>query len=257
MQDRKRSACCLIVVINRLAVADAIPSARYGAPSFCQANGAGTRLNHRLAVTITFALLLSACFEQSKDSTPVDGDSASNGKPVISGVPPTSIRAGLAYAFTPTASDPDGDTLEFRISNKPAWAQFDAGTGRLSGTPQSADVGTVADIRISVTDGSHTAALSRFGITVSEVANGSATLSWYPPTQNADGSPLTDLAGYRVYYGRSADVLDQTINIGNEGLTALVVENLSAATWYFSMTSYNSQGVESARSPVVSKDVGG
>ena len=29
-------------------------------------------------------------------------------------------------------------------------------------------------------------------------------LSWNAPTTNADGSPLTDLASYRVYYGTSA-----------------------------------------------------
>ena len=35
------------------------------------------------------------------------------------------------------------------------------------------------------------------------VAVGSATLSWTPPTQNMDGTPLTNLAGYRVYWGTS------------------------------------------------------
>lgn len=30
------------------------------------------------------------------------------------------------------------------------------------------------------------------------------TLNWAPPTQNTDGTPLTDLTGYRVYYSSVA-----------------------------------------------------
>jgi hypothetical protein len=31
-----------------------------------------------------------------------------------------------------------------------------------------------------------------------------ATLTWDAPTTNADGTPLTDLAGYRIYYGTTS-----------------------------------------------------
>jgi hypothetical protein len=34
-----------------------------------------------------------------------------------------------------------------------------------------------------------------------DAISGQATLSWDPPTTNVDGTPLTDLAGYKVYYG--------------------------------------------------------
>ena len=55
--------------------------------------------------------------------------------PTISGTPPTTVTVGAAYAFTPTASDPDGGTLTFAIANRPSWATFNATTGRLAGTP--------------------------------------------------------------------------------------------------------------------------
>jgi hypothetical protein len=90
---------------------------------------------------------------------------------------------------------------------------------------------------------------------VEQIASGTATLSWMPPTENTDGSALTDLAGYKVYYGRSPDSLTQVANIANAGLTTYVIENLSPATWYFSMTSYNSTGIESSRSTAVSKTI--
>lgn len=165
----------------------------------------------------------------------------------------TSLVVGQAYSFQPTASDPDGDTLSFSIHNAPAWASFNGTTGRLTGTPGAGDVGQVADIRITVSDGRAEAQLSAFSISVNQVAMGSVTLSWAPPTTNADGSTITDLAGYRIYYGRSAGALDEMVVINNAGTTRWVVENLSSATWYFSMTSYNASGIESARSSVVSR----
>jgi hypothetical protein len=85
---------------------------------------------------------------------------------------------------------------------------------------------------------------------------GVATLSWTPPDQNTDGSALTNLAGYRIYYGTSANVLDQIIDIPGVGMTAYVVDNLSVGTYYFSIRSYNSAGVESALSNIVSDTIG-
>ncbi|MCL4792305.1 MAG: hypothetical protein KJ040_09675, partial [Gammaproteobacteria bacterium] len=107
--------------------------------------------------------------------------------PVISGTPTTSINAGQAYNFLPSASDPNGNALTFSISNKPAWATFDTGTGRLYGTPGAGDVGTYTGIVIRVSDGTTTVALGTFSITVTQVSNGTATISWIPPTQNTDG----------------------------------------------------------------------
>lgn len=83
---------------------------------------------------------------------------------------------------------------------------------------------------------------------------GSVTLTWTSPTHNADGSVLTDLAGYRILYGVSATSLTQTISV-NPALTTYVVENLTPATWYFAMKAYRANGVESAQSNVASKTV--
>ncbi|MBV6416846.1 MAG: hypothetical protein CMLOHMNK_01463 [Steroidobacteraceae bacterium] len=180
---------------------------------------------------------------------------ATNRAPTISGTPATAVNVGAAYSFTPTASDPDsGDTIAFGIANRPAWATFDTATGRLSGTPTAADVGTTSNIVISVSDGKGgNATLPAFSITVNSTSTGSATLTWTAPTQNEDGSALTNLAGYRILYGRSATSLDQTIDVANPGLTTYVVDDLAQGTWYFAMRSYTSGGLESAPTNVVSK----
>jgi hypothetical protein len=216
---------------------------------------AGTPLNYFPAIAVV-ALMLSACFEENQNSNPIAGDSTTNRKPTVAGEPPNSVRAGHNYDFTPQASDPDGDALKFRVFNKPSWASFDRATGRLWGTPQDVDVGVNLDIKISVTDGEQSAGLPRFAITVDQISTGAVTLSWNPPTQNADGTALTDLSGYRIYYGRKVDALNQVLTLSNPGLTRLVIEDLASATWHFSMTSFNSSGSESERSPTVSKPVG-
>lgn len=214
-----------------------------------------------LAVACAMALLASACFKEEgpidapPDDTGGGGGTPANRAPTISGTPPTSILAGQAYSFTPSAADPDGDALTFSIQNRPAWANFNTSTGRLNGTPGAGDVGQFTNVRISVSDGQAQASLGAFSIAVNQIANGSVTLSWIPPTTNADGTTLTDLAGYRIYYGRSAGALDQVITIGNAGTTRWVVENLSPATWYFAMTSYRTGGIESERSGTVASNV--
>jgi hypothetical protein len=90
---------------------------------------------------------------------------------------------------------------------------------------------------------------------VQAVPVGRAALSWTPPTENTDGSALSNLAGYRVYYGASAGALTQKVDINNAGLTAYVLENLPAGTTYFAVVAINSAGVESALSGVGSKTI--
>ena len=81
-----------------------------------------------------------------------------------------------------------------------------------------------------------------FSITVTApTTNGSATLSWTPPTQNTDGSTITNLAGFRIQYGTSASALTQTIEVSNPGVATYVVTGLSSGTWYFAVRAYRQQ----------------
>jgi hypothetical protein len=178
-----------------------------------------------------------------------------NRAPTISGAPASSITTGQTYSFQPTASDPDGQTLTFSITNRPAWAAFDSSTGRLTGTPSSAQTGTFAGITIRVTDGTASASLPAFSITVSAPQTGTATLRWTPPTQNEDGTPIVNLSGYRVYYGTSTSNLNQVVTIPNASITSAVIENLTPATWYFALKAYNSANVESSFSNIASKTI--
>ncbi len=183
------------------------------------------------------------------------GGGGQNNSPTIGGVPITIVLQNTLYSFTPTANDADGDSLTFSISNEPGWASFDTATGTLTGTPTAADAGTYTGIVISVTDGTASASLSPFDITVTQIATGSVTLSWTPPTENADGTALTDLAGYRIYYGTTEGDYPNMIDIANAGVATYVVENLSPDSYFFVSTAYDVFGNESAQSNVASTTV--
>lgn len=163
--------------------------------------------------------------------------------------------AGQAYSFQPSASDADGDTLTFSVTNLPAWASFNQTTGRITGTPAAADVATYSNIRVTVSDGEASASTASFAISVTDVGTASVTLSWTPPTQNEDGSTLTNLAGFEVHYGQSQSNLDQSVQVTNPSVNSFVVDNLSAGTWFFAVRSVNGQGVTSQMSAVASKTV--
>jgi len=76
------------------------------------------------------------------------------------------------------------------------------------------------------------------------------TLSWDAPTTNDDNTQLTDLNGYRVYYGTSSGHYTRSANIGN--FTTATVSNLPSGVWYFTVTAINSSGIESIHSNEVS-----
>ena len=81
----------------------------------------------------------------------------------------------------------------------------------------------------------------------------SATLTWDPPATSADGTPLTDLAGYTIYYGTSS--LNYTVSIDVGNVTTYKIDNLSPGTYYFSVTAYDTAGNESDFSNEVSKTI--
>jgi hypothetical protein len=181
---------------------------------------------------------------------------APNVAPTISGSPPTSVTAGSSYSFTPSASDVNNDTLTFSIQNKPSWATFSTTTGALTGTPGSANVGTFSNIVISVSDGHTSTPLAAFSIVVNAAQpTGTAALTWTSPTMNADGTALTSLAGFKVYYGISSTNLTQSVQVPGSGATGTTVTALASGTWYFAVSSYTTDGSEGAQSSPVSKVV--
>jgi hypothetical protein len=119
------------------------------------------------------------------------------------------------------------------------------GSGSTSGSAASGSTSS------GTTASAGTVAKTTPPVAPTSTTDGVATLDWQPPTSNTDGSALTNLAGYTVYYGTSPDNLSKSIKVSNAGLSAYTVTGLTSGTWYFAVTSYSADGVESARTTTV------
>ena len=84
---------------------------------------------------------------------------------------------------------------------------------------------------------------------------GNVTINWTPPTENTDGTPLTNLAGYDIHYGTASGNYTHSVTVSNPGIATYVVSNLSPGTYYFSVAALNSNGTESPLSSEVSTTV--
>ena len=199
--------------------------------------------------------LLCSCGGENSEPEPPPSGIGNNESPMISGAAPVSVIEGSQYQFSPTASDPDSDSLTYSASGLPGWAAFDPSTGSVTGSPSAADLGTYDSIVISVSDGLATVSLAPFSIDVVASAVGAATVSWVPPTVNTDGTPLTALAGYKIYWGQDIDELENFVTLENPGITTYVVDQLSAGTWYFSATAFDLAGLESDFSNMAAKTI--
>jgi putative Ig domain-containing protein/fibronectin type III domain protein len=188
----------------------------------------------------------------------------------IYGTPAKSVKANSYYGFQSWATDNDHRAVTYSIKNKPSWATFDTRYGHLYGIPTSSNVGTYSNIVISASDGLSSAALPAFSISVTGTAttstggttggggtstSGSALVQWHPPTTNTNGTTLTNLAGYTIRYGTNASTLSSTVKVANPGLSSYQIDGLSAGTYYFAVSAYNSSGQTSSLSSLVAKTI--
>jgi Putative Ig domain len=206
---------------------------------------------HRLFVGLIAISILAGC---NGDGSSGAGASTATAQ-IVGPSSNLSVVAGQPFTFVPTIKNMGSGTLTFSIANTPSWAQFSTSTGELSGTPTAAEVGTYANIVISASEGTSESATPAFSIVVTETGNGSANLSWAAPTENTNGTALTDLAGYWINYGTSAGNLSQKVQVDNPGILSYVVSNLSPGTWYFSITAYTADNLQSAPSAVANYTV--
>ena len=92
-------------------------------------------------------------------------------------------------------------------------------------------------------------------VPTASASSDAVTLNWTPPTENVNGTPLTNLAGYNIHYGTASGDYTQTISVSNAGIATYVVDDLTPGKYYFAVGAVNSQGTESPVSPEVSASV--
>lgn len=110
-----------------------------------------------------------------------------------------------------------------------------------SGTPATATDTSTAGTTTSTSGSTSSGSTPSTGST-------SVTLNWEAPTENNNGSALTNLAGYKIHYGTASKDYTEVVAVSNPSLNRYVIDSLQSGTYYFAITAYNSAGVESPMS---------
>ncbi len=207
-------------------------------------------------LTLTLALSVSACLMDSAVDNSATGGSKNAVVSLTITNPSSASVMDTSDPAVSLAGTASSDMGVFKVS----WANDRGGEGVANGTDswQTASIALeLGENRITVTAEDTAGATTSRSIVVNRESGqtGSAALSWVAPTARTDGSPLTNLAGYTVFYGRMSGIYDYQIDISNPGILTYVVENLVSGDWYFALAAYDSQGLESDRSNEVLREV--
>lgn len=121
--------------------------------------GASAIYASSLVISSTTTLKYFATDPAGNAETVKTGVYTINHPPTISGTPAAATQ-NVAYSWSPTASDPDGNSLSFSLSGAvlPAGLSFNASTGVISGTPTAA--GTTTGLIVTVGDGRLSSAMT-------------------------------------------------------------------------------------------------
>jgi hypothetical protein len=167
-----------------------------------------------------------------------------------------SISAALAAcdgSNNSTASTAGSDApAAVEATNAPTTVASTATPASTATTPAST---TTTPVSTTASGSSTPSSTAGSGSTLPPATSDSITLSWTAPSENTDGSALTNLAGYEIYYGTNSSALTQHISINTVGIMNYVVSNLSSGTWYFEVVAVNSAGAQSGPTSVVSTTI--
>ena len=218
--------------------------------------GSGAQLTAQLSAgqhTIT-ASVNDSDNNEKNDQVQLSVNQSTNTAPNVSITAPgngSEFLEGEQITFRATAQDAE----DGNISNQIIWYSDIAGEiGRGSDISNTSLTPAAHLITAEITDSGGITQQARITISVEE-ATGKVTISWTAPTQNTDDTELTNLAGFKIYYGESADALTQSIDIDNPSQTSREIDLLKlGVTYYFAMTAYNSESVESDLTSVLSKE---
>ena len=143
-----------------------------------------------------------------------------NNSPVIASIPIETAIMGETYTYTIEATDPDGDTLTYDLTDSPAGMTIDENNGTISWTPATAGS---FDVTVEVSDG-ELSDVQTFTITVSEPEpiNQSPIIASIPVTYVIIGETYTytieatDPDGDTLTYSLTTDPsTDMTIDENN------------------------------------------
>lgn len=161
----------------------------------------------------------------------------------------TAVGLEAAYAVT-------GDQGIAELQQAVSGIQPGSGSSTVRNFALPNDYRSRLDNAILLVAGGNSAVVDSVNQIAREAAQGggkSVTLSWNAPTQNEDGTSLTDLAGYRIYWRQGSGNYSNSISINDSNSTTVAVNNLSPGSYEFVATSFNTSGIESRYSAPVTR----
>jgi hypothetical protein len=169
---------------------------------------------------------------------------------------PVSAAPVVSLQASPTTVTSGGTaTLTWSSENATVCTASGAWTGNenVSGSETTGPLTTSSTYTLTCS-GAGGSTVQSATVTVTAAANnGTATLSWTPPTEDTDGGTLTPLSGYTVFYGTSPSSLTQSVFASGADITSYTVTGLSKGTWYFAVAANALDGTQSSMSNVASK----
>ncbi len=190
-----------------------------------------------VVITILMTLQISACSmeefaEAVADNIVSDTSNISSGTSDISdisGANQVAVISGTDNGSVTEDYDPDADNL-LEIDGKLNITDSDTG---------EADTSTTEPVSEPVSEPAPA---------VSDVS-----LSWVAPAEREDntGISLSEIAGYKVYYGTTQGNYNNSVDINDGTAEGYTFNNFSYGTYYFVVTTYDTERRESQYSTVV------
>ena len=182
----------------------------------------------------------------------------------------STVVTNLNDANTGNDTDLDGQALSYSITagNTDGIFAIDTNTGEITIADNSnLDYETTQQyvLTAQASDGANTdsAAVTIDIINVDEVVETTEpdilvlfSLSWTTPITRTDGTVLapTDIGGYRIYYGNTPDDMTQHVDLKDGLATDYLITDLTQGGYYFGVTAYDVDGLESSFSEIVYKE---
>ena len=234
-----------------------------------------------ILLTLFMALQISAC---SLEDTPEDSAAANNGSGNTVGIDINSaaIISGVDSGSVTEDVDPDADNLlevggKLNITDSDTdeaafiaktvngnygslvinvTGNWDYAANNSQSVIQNLINGTALtdSLNVSSVDGTtHTVVITILG--ADEAVLGDVTLSWVAPAEREDNSAilLSEIAGYKIHYGTTQGQYPNSVTVNDGTAEGHTITDLSAGTYYFVVTTLDTDGRESQNSPEVTK----
>lgn len=158
---------------------------------------------------------------------------------------PSSISSGATSMLTWTSTNASACTASG------GWS----GSLAISGSKSTPALTQTTTYTLTCTGSAGTARQSTTVVVSTSSGNGAATLSWSAPTTNTNGTAVTPLTGYTVFYGTSPTNLTKSVAVSGANTLSYQITGLSSGTWYFAVAADAADGTQSALSKLGSKTI--